>query len=585
MPQIPLEQTISPGDLPSAPGGLQSTDTVMVSRVGDGGGEFKVPVSDLLSGSSILNWDLSPVVQPAYLQSGILPPPYDDVVLNTIAVTGDSYSAAYVAPPSGFLAVMGHGTFTDLPPTEDIYFYWKPMTGSGDAHMLAILNTSLTTDMSLYVDPTFGLHAQTDLYSDWVDPAFQYGDVVLVQISATGQISVKTANVTTGILDTITLSTGSKVAIFAGLTPDTVTATGQLSVDDLGSGLLPDAGYNSPTTSQPAGLPIGAANTNILRVTVPGVHNNVNYLVNEAALVLDAANGIVAPMAYESIRQPKGLGLYLVNVGPAEEHKDLSTLNAELASKGIFPKYLYIVYRGTTLPDSVDVNFASCNGVVLMTDSGLDNVVTNTSCSFMIVGPANYGILWGGEWHLGNVNACGVRLGTSLRLHCNIFVGRQIECNSSQTEIHASHMGSAGIRIRDFHIFSPLSSDASCYGKFYANDGMNCGTVAFYGNCHWNSIELYGCRLNLMSGHHHGGVEAKLDSFPQLPYAIVTLKEGAVFDYGYISAPSAPPFTTSEYAVFIERGILCWWGGSSGNINNFCNLGQGTIGSGGAVLA
>jgi hypothetical protein len=38
MPQIPIEQTILPGNLPSPPAGLQPIDTVMVARGGVGGG-------------------------------------------------------------------------------------------------------------------------------------------------------------------------------------------------------------------------------------------------------------------------------------------------------------------------------------------------------------------------------------------------------------------------------------------------------------------------------------------------------------------------------------------------------------------
>jgi hypothetical protein len=557
----------------------------MVARGGVGGGEFKVPVSDLLSGTAIVDWDLSPTMQPARLQSDSFPPPYSDVVLNAISIAGDSYSGTYVAPPAGYVATMMYGTFTEFPISQDIYFYWKPVTGSGVPHSVVVMTPTLVQVFSMTVDPTLGLHVVASPFSGYVDPAFQLGDTVLVQITATGDVSIKTPNLVSGVLSNITLSAGAKLAVLVQLSESYTTASGQMSVNDLGSGLLPDAGFNSPTTIQPAGLPAGAVNTNILRVTVPGVYNGVNYAVNEAALVLDAVNGIVAPMAYESIRQPTGLGLYLVNVGPMHEHKDLSTLNAELASKGIFPKYLYIVYRDTTIPDSVDINFSSYCGVVLMTDNALNNVITSPNSDIIIVGPANYGLLWEGVWNVGVVNARGVRLGGSLRLFCSVFDGYQIESLSVTAEIHATYMSGAGIRIRDFHIFSPASIDNGCNAKFFANDGANCGTVQFFGNCRWNNIELYSTALQLMSGSHHGNITAKVGSFPQLPYALVTLKEGAIYDYGYINTTGIPPFIHSEYAILIERGILCSWGGSANNINNFCNLAQGSIGGGGAVLA
>lgn len=49
MTSIPIEQTVLPFDLPAPPGGMQSTDRIMVSRGGSVPGDYSVPVSAFVS--------------------------------------------------------------------------------------------------------------------------------------------------------------------------------------------------------------------------------------------------------------------------------------------------------------------------------------------------------------------------------------------------------------------------------------------------------------------------------------------------------------------------------------------------------
>lgn len=569
MPQIPLEDTILPGDLPSPPSGVSPTDTVMVSR--DGVGEFKVPVSDLLGGSNIVDWDLTPSTQLSSIQPMVLPPPYNTVLMNAVDVVGNAYTADYVAPSGGYSGVLGAAKFTETPLSGDTVFYWKPLSGASN-NKLIIITASFTNEVEFYHVPGQGLRLNTASYTDWVDPAFSLGDTVMIQITAAGALSIKTPNVTTGVLDTLPLAAGSSVVAMVDLSPGTPTGSGELAGSDLGSGLIPDAGFNPPSSIQPAGLPAGAANKDILRVTVPGQYQNVNYAVNEAALVLDAANGIVAPMAYESIIQPLGIGLYFVNVGPAEEHKNLSTLHAELASKGIFPKYLYVAYRDTTVPDTTEIVFPGLVGAVLMTDSGLGNVVSNSNAAVTVIGPASYGVTWEGAWNLGNVTARNIRLGHSLVLHTNTFDGINIECASSNAVIHAAS-NATPIRIKNFGVMSNLPLSTGQYCHFFAGDGAVAGRVEFSGNCSWTTVFLHGCSLDCVGGYHSGGVnfyDAGLLA-ANIPNVVVTIKEGANVHIPTVFSDISEVGVQVPYGVYLDRGIGYAWG-ASGDITSITNV-------------
>ncbi len=119
------------------------------------------------------------------------------------------------------------------------------------------MDSSLNATFAMFVHPTLGLHAQTFGYNDFIDSAFVEGDVVLVQISNAGQISIKTANLpTTTIVDTITIAAGDSIVALGSMHPTNApTITGQLAGSDLGSGIVPDVGYVAITTQAPAGLP------------------------------------------------------------------------------------------------------------------------------------------------------------------------------------------------------------------------------------------------------------------------------------------------------------------------------------------
>lgn len=571
MPQIPSEMTVTPGTLPDVPGGtLMLDDTILISRPGEGSGEYKASIGELLSGNRIVEWDLTPVEQPAILQVGTVPPPYTSMFLNTTAVVGNSYSAAYVAPTGGETGVMGMAKLFDMPVGYNVAFYWSPTTG-GSHNKLNLLNASLSSDFTFYFLEGSGLHVQSGGYSDWTDPQFQIEDVVLIQISATGELSIKTPNMVSGVLNTITLSQGAMVAGMIDLSVTIPYGSGMLSTSDLGSGLVPDEGYLAPTTLAPAGLPEGALEKNILRVTVPGTYQGVKYAVNEAALVLDAGNGIVAPMTYESIVQPQGMGLYLVNVGPSEEHTSLSTVVQELASKGIFPKYLYVVYRGTTVANNTDINFNGLAGAVLLTDSELGNVVNSPGSSFTIVGPTNYGVLWEGAWSLGNVKARNIRLGNDLVLHTNTFDGINIECASSNAVIHAAS-NAIPIRIKNFGVMSNSPLDTGQYCHFFAGDGAVAGLVEFSGNCHWTTVFLHGCSLDCKGGYHSGGVQF-LDAgllAANIPNAIITIKEGATVHVPALFANISEVGVQVPYGVYLDRGVG-YTSGATGDIASITN--------------
>ena len=143
MPQIPSENTIVPSALPDVVGGVQPTDTVMVSRAGPSGGEFKVPVSQLLGGSNIVDWDLTPTVQLSTITPMVLPPPYNSILFNVVSVVGEEYTANYVAPPGGYSGVIGAAKFTETPLAGNTAFYWKPLTGNSN-NKLVIFTTTLT---------------------------------------------------------------------------------------------------------------------------------------------------------------------------------------------------------------------------------------------------------------------------------------------------------------------------------------------------------------------------------------------------------------------------------------------------------
>ena len=548
------------------------TETIV--RIGGGGG-------------TVRNWDLTPVSQPASITVWSIPAPYTDVIYNPVGVVGNEYSADWVTIPGGYSMEMSAAILATAPFTGNVAFWWKPMVG-GAANTLQFMDATLNATLIMFVHPTLGLHIAagypTRNYNAYTDPDFIEGDVVLVQVSSGGAISVKTPNLGTTAIDTITIASGDVIVAFGDMHPTNApTITGQLAGSDLGSGLTVDAGFVAITTTSPPGLPAGSVNGDLLKVTVPGSYNGVPYSVNEGAAVVDAGNGLVTPMVYESIVQPVAYELLTITVGPAEEHKSLKTLHTELVNKGIFAKYLYIIYRGTTVENSLDIAFPGTMGVVILTDAGLNNVVTNASANVTITGTAGYGILWGGEWHVGTVYARNVRFDASLRLHCSTFDGINIESLSSQTELHASEVNNPAVKIRNLGVLSPDNQTASITLKIFANNGTAAGVVELYGYTAKAQLECTGGMVRLVGGTHHLlyiTYQRVSEFFPDPP-CITDVTEGAVFS-GVLAAPNPNNWTPIPTGLQLTTGVA-WAGGVSGDVTNQYSQTPGTATANGII--
>lgn len=506
----------------------------------------------------MIDWDLTPVVTPAVPSVLVFPAPYDTIIYNAATVTGNTYSATYVAPPQGLAMTYGAASLATDPFGSNIAFWWKPVSGINSAHILEILKPDLSAALTISVTAPGTLTAQTQNFLGPIDTDFQPGDTVLVQVSSTNEVSIKTRSVATSfVIDTITIPTGSSVIVLSALDNSVHTSiSGELGASDLGSGLVPDNGF-LPIGSLSSIIPPSAHNLDVLKVTVAGSYNGVSYLVNEAATVVDAANRVVAPMARGTIVEPHPFGLFFVNVGPNETYTSLATLSADLIRNGIFPKYLYIVYRGTTIEDSIDLTFPGIEGVTLVTDSDLGNVVTNTNAYITVVG-SPYGILLEGEWHIHQLTARNLRLGQTTKIYASNIDIINLDCVSGSAELHVTNASNPAVSITNFHVFAPYNQEQEVTCKIYCHTGTQYGTVNLHGYSKIGDLNLYGCYAVADGGNHvinqitYNHIS---DTFTN-PSSVLTVSHMAQCNVGTVAVPDPNNWGQIAVGLALSKGTI-----------------------------
>lgn len=587
MPNIPLDQTITNGQLPTTPTPLEGTDRFPVARPGGPDAGDYAATLDEIAGKirpNIIPWDLTPQLIPVTLSIFPLPSPYNTLLANVINIVGDQYSGTYVTPPPGYTGIGALGVFATAPFTGNKCFYWKPTAGDSNNQITIMNPTSFVSSFQMYYSDGSGLHVQVgNSYSQWVDINFQQNDVALVQIAADGNISIKTANVNTGPLGVAPIASGDVLLVSCSLNGPGDQVSGCISAaNDFGSGITPDNGYTSLSTNAPPGIPNTAKDGDILRASQIGTYNGVSYAVNEAALVLDAQNGVVAPMTYASIKQPKGFQIFFAQVGPNEHYQSLSNLNQDLINEGIFPKYLYINYMSNTVEDSVDLALPGIAQAILLVDSGVGSVV-NMNAWMNLVGPSG-GLQIEGEWHVGSVSARRVLLGISAKFYVNFFDGIDIQ-SAGSPEIHSSTVEFDAVRIRNLASFDSNNQNSTQRIKFYLNDGVNHGTVLISGLTREAELDLYGCSLRTSVGNHQLTAHYHfIDANFNDPQYLIEVIEGATLSVVSLTAIDEQNLGKSlNNGVAVERGIA-HLPASGVNITNLCNLTANTPTIGGIAF-
>ncbi len=321
----------------------------------------------------------------------------------------------------------------------------------------------------------------------------------------------------------------------------------------------------------------------ILQITVPGTYNGVPFAVNEGAMVMDADNGLVAPMVYESVIQPVSYELLIIGVGPLEEYKSLKTLHTELINKGIFAKFLYIVYKDTTIEDSLDLSFPTCQGVIILTDTGLNNVVTNNSCYLTAQGTNTHGILFEGEWHLGTFIARNLRLGGKIYASTSMDI-INLECISSTAELHLnSGSYQNGIQITNFHSFTPIIQSTPTRCKFFCNNGTEYGNIVLRGTTEAYTLETNGCAVVLKGGNHKFGLTYNHinDTFVN-PHQVVLVTEMATC-FASIAVPNPNAWADIPRGIELVSGLVTA-PSITGSVTTAYSQTPGTITSNGIIF-
>lgn len=539
------------------------------------------------SGGAVRQWDLTPITLPATATVWAVPAPYTNQIYNVAGVFGTQYNAERVPLPegSGYYTEMSIVELAVAPFIGNTAFWWKPMVGGVDNTLQLIETNTFLAIFNMYVHPTLGLHVVTNNYNynDYADPAFVEGDTVLVQISDTGVLSIKTANITTTIIDTLVIAAGDVVAAIGYLDPSHAsTITGQLAGSDLGSGIAVDVGYVAINTQAPGGLPAQSANGDILQVTVPGTYKGVPFTVNEGAIVMDADNGLVAPMVYESVVQPIAFSILFLNVGPTYEYKSLHTLHTDLINRGIFCNNLYVVYSGTTIESNAYLSFPSIDIVVIIVTNSANNTVTNTDCSMVASGGRADGIYLSGNWEIGSLYATKLSLDGTIRAHNGIIQITDFDSLSTTNLLQSKF----GLHITNFGPFKtsfPIAIISKCSFHCYDESQGTAGVVQLRGNTNRAEIDLHGCNLEVYGGNHSFSVTYHHRNEASNPNSVVVVKEMANCNIPSIAVPNPNGWADIPRGIELVSGLVTA-PSITGSVTTAYSQTPGTITSNGIIF-
>lgn len=301
-------------------------------------------------GASLVPWDLTPTITPAYLT--ITPFPPELPFANQAVIVGDTISLT--AANVGTNVALG--SFPNIPATGKYYFYFMfgATTGTYDMVSQQIGLDTLNGDGGSG-GFTFdgGLAASSLNDTTVVDPLFAIGDVACAYIDADANtIGVTTPNGDFPAVISVPSGLGGislDALLLIDITTGSASSTMDMSATDLGSGITPPVGYSLYGGTTQAGLPVDAIEGDHLKVTVGGTYNAVTYAVDDLAVVLDAGAGTVFPIEEKSTPVVANwLDLYTVTIGAAGNFPDFKALMLDIENNKRMGKVVRI-----TLLDAV----------------------------------------------------------------------------------------------------------------------------------------------------------------------------------------------------------------------------------------
>lgn len=542
-----------------------------------------VPVPDTGGGANVINWDLEPQILDATPIPYILIPPASQMITNEVVVTGDQY---YISASSG--VHYGVMKFADLPMTGKWYFYWQPQTGykdqSGRASYIGAFPYDITQGSGVWDQigvNSNGMIAGLAALNYVQDPLFDVGQVCLVEFDCdTGEMYLTTQNMPR------TLATGGpfipQANHFIGGLLILVNPTGyvvlnaSISVQDLGSGFVPDPAFQPLQSTYDPAIPVEAVNGDILRVVSAGSFQNVPYDVNEGAIVADKDNSVLIPVVRDQFVEPSCFPLLVVSVGPNEIYKKLETLYQDLINEGKFGVYLFVqVVEGHTFDNNtVELSFPNFTGVSIHQQATLNA----PSLNLYVWGSSTYGVLLSGEWNVNTFTARSLRIASDTIIQASRMDIVGLESTGSTAVLRTTDPYVGDMVLKDVCAFSTVSPVTAT--SFHAYPGTGVVDLMGYSNCSITVHNGYVRLNNCSSGDVSVRYTQEIGQTP--PQYLLYVKGGSTVSPTALINTNDPSFEIN-YAVYIDRGTV-YAGGASGYFTNYCNLTQGVISPQGLLL-
>lgn len=530
-------------------------------------------------GVQVIDWDLQPQVLDATPIPYILIPPASQLSTNDVVVTGDQY---YVSGSSGIH--YGVMKFADLPMTGKWYFYWQPQTGykdqSGMSSSIGALPYDITQGNGVWdrigVNSN-GMTAGLAALNYVQDPLFDVGQVCLVEFDCdTGEMYLTTQNMPR------TLATGSPfipqanhfiggLLVLANPT-GYVVLNASISVQDLGSGFVPDPAFQPLQATYDPPIPVEAINGDILRVTYAGTYNGVPYDVDEGAIVLDQDLGTLLPVIREQFVEPLGIEFMSVVVSPEHTYKKLETLYEDLVANGIFGVNLHVQVLGPHTFDNptVELAFPNFMGVAIT----MDEPFSDPFMTLKVYGHGSFGITLIGEWEVGDFTARNLRISDYSNIKASNMDIVGFESTGTLGVLEATY----DIKIKNAGTFSTEEVDSPT--AFHAYPGAGSLTLLGYFNC---SVTVHNGYVVVDKGSTGNLGVAYTQEIGQTPppYLVYVTGGSTVYPVS-LSNIGDPSFEIAE-AIHINRGTA-YYNGGSGYFTAYSNLTQGVIDPAGLLL-
>lgn len=544
-----------------------------------------VPVPDTGGGANVIDWDLEPQILDATPVPYVLIPPASQLFTNDVVVTGDQY---YVSGSSG--VHYGVMKFADLPMTGKWYFYWQPQTGYKDqserSSSIGAFPYDITQGSGVWDRigvNSDGMTAGLAALNYVQDPLFDVGQVCLVEFDCdTGEMYLTTPNMPR------TLATGSpfipQANHFIGglllLANPTgyVVLNASISVQDLGSGFVPDPAFQPLQATYDPPIPVEAINGDILRVISAGSFQNVPYDVNEGAIVADKDNSVLIPVVRDQFVEPVCIPFLAVSVGPNETYKKLETLYQDLINEGKFGVYLFVlVVEGHTFDNNtVELSFPNFTGVSIDQQAALNA----PSLDLSVWGSSPYGIGLSGEWNVERFTARNLRIGPNTTIQSTFrmnIIG--LDSNGSETAVLRTTDPYVGdMVLKDVCALNTEEVDSPT--KFHAYPGTGVVTLLGYFNC---SVTIHNGYVTVDKGSTGNlGVAYTQEIGQTPPPYLVYVTGGSTVYPEVLNNLDDPSFEIAE-AIHINRGTA-YYDGAVGYFTNYCNLTQGVISPQGLLL-